>query len=123
MIPSALTNRTVRLALAAAASSNSRPIWNIRRTSPIWASPPNTGALLGTKMYANASGERAPSRLGPSMIPASISPTTSAWPKQRLPIHATSRATTMMTTSWSRMLCTPASDMLAAPVGEATVQH
>lgn len=109
-IPSTLTSRTARLGVATAENSKSSPIWNISRTSPTCANPLNTGPVLAAKMYANASGSSTPSRLGPSRIPASISPTTSACPK-RLPIHATSRVPAMMTMSCSKMRCTADSDL------------
>ena len=59
--------------------SSSRPTRNRKKMTPTWLRMFRYSTALTGKMAAEALGASHPSRLGPSMMPASISPTTCGW--------------------------------------------
>jgi hypothetical protein len=64
---------------------------------------PMIGTMSVGKMAASRSGKRAPSRVGPSAIPAATSPITRGW-RSRTATHPHPRATSM-TTAMARKNC------------------
>ncbi len=62
--------------------SNSRPTWNMSRTSPSPESICSGSGMAERNTVANASGASQPNSEGPRAIPMRISPTTAAWPKR-----------------------------------------
>src|SRR5690606_9704803 len=59
---------------------SSTPTMNMKSTSPSVASDDSAGSESGANSLAWNSGNSAPNTIGPSTIPAAISPITGGWP-------------------------------------------
>jgi hypothetical protein len=80
--------------------SNSNPIRNINRISPNWLMIAKVGPTLASKIRLWRPGKTRPSRDGPSISPAAISPQTTGCPKRCNQVPD-ARAAQMMTTNWA----------------------
>ncbi len=83
-------------------NSKSAPIWNISRIRPIWLIMVMAGAAVVPNSVADTPGRKWPSKDGPSMRPAMISPITPGWPRRRNTVFIT-RAAAIIRISCTRM--------------------
>ena len=81
---------------------SSAPTMNMNSTRPTCDRPSSAGRLDGSKTCACHSGNSAPNTIGPSTMPAAISPITGGWPRwrsSRLSRRAVPRITTSCSSS------------------------
>ena len=83
--------------------SSSSPTTNRNRITPIWARTLSSATLCGGNTAADTPGATHPKRLGPSMIPASISPTTRGWRTRRASAPITRLSPRMAVNSANRI--------------------